>query len=253
MEQTDLKEKEVNPARMNAYQFLSRAFIYPEEDLYSSLREEGFAEELNSCFASLANIHEREVSDLINSLACSVRNISLENMQSEFSRIFGHSVSNECPPYETEYGKSHVFQKSQGLGDIAGFYKAFGLEASDKAKERHDHISIELEFMYFLIFKENYARENSRAEESDICKDAQKKFLKDHLGIWVPLFTKLLGEKAGKGFYKLLAELTGNFMRSEIDFFKIEPEEIKKLGSFKDFDDDACALCGGGDIGEVEA
>ena len=93
----------------------------------------------------------------------------------EFSRIFGHSVSNECPPYETEYGKSHVFQKSQGLGDIAGFYKAFGLEASDKAKERHDHISIELEFMYFLIFKENYARENSRAEESDICKDAQKK------------------------------------------------------------------------------
>lgn len=249
------KTKEsIDIARMNVYQFLSQAFIYPEDEFHSAFMEEDFEKELKSCFNSLDKISRNSIIDeKINLLVSSARNFSLENMQAEFSRIFGHSISTECPPYETEYGKSHVFQKSQGLGDIAGFYKAFGLETSDKAKERPDHISMELEFMYFLIFKENYARENSKAEESEICNDAQKKFMKDHLGTWLPLFTRLLSEKAGDGFYKSLAVLADNFIRCEVDFFKIEPEEIKELGSLKDLDDDACSLCGNGDIGEVEA
>ncbi|OGL42566.1 MAG: hypothetical protein A2042_09355 [Candidatus Schekmanbacteria bacterium GWA2_38_11] len=241
-------EESINLARMDICQFLSQAFLYPEEDLYLSLKEDGFEEELKSCFNSLSSESENAIAERVNSLISSVRNFSLEDMQAKFSRIFGHTVSTECSPYETEYGKAHVFQQSQSLGDIAGFYRAFGLETSDTAKERLDHISMELEFMYFLIFKENYAREHNRGEDGKVCHEAQKKFLKEHLGTWVPLFTRLLSEKAGKGFYKSLALLTGDFLRSEVDFFKIEPEEIKELGSFKEDEEDVCSLCGNGEI-----
>jgi len=85
--------------------------------------------------------------------------------------------------------------------------------------------------MYFLIFKEDYAKQNNRLEDSEICYEAQKKFVKEHLGTWVPFFTKLLAEKAGRGFYKALALLTKSFLRSEIEFFKVNPEEIKELGT----------------------
>ena len=241
-------KQSIDLARMNIYQFLSHAFLYPEEELYSSLKEQGFARELKTCFKSLSNIPLNTIAEQVDCLCSSVVNMSLEDMQSEFCRIFGHTISTECPPYETEYGKAHVFQQSQSLGDISGFYKAFGLEASDKIRERPDYISTELEFMYFLIFKENFAREHNKTEEAEICYDAQKKFLKEHLGTWIPLFVQFLSKKAGKGFYRMLASLTENFLRSEVEFFKVKPEEIKELGSFKEDQDGIYSPCDSGGI-----
>lgn len=39
----------------------------------------------------------------------------------EHRAIFGHVVAHGCPPYETEFGRRHVFGQSQELGDIRGF------------------------------------------------------------------------------------------------------------------------------------
>ena len=139
----------------------------------------------------------------------------------------------------------HIFQQTNTLADIAGFYRAFGLEVSEEQGERLDHIGTELEFMGFLAFKERYAGENHGEEKALICEDAQRKFLKEHLGKWAPLFLRLLRKKTARGFYHALAAITDEFLAMEFRLFQVAPDLI---GSFQPLEDDSfddsCGSCG---------
>jgi TorA maturation chaperone TorD len=115
----------------------------------------------------------------------------------EYDRVFGLLLSNECPPYETQYCPQtfSVFRSHQ-LGDIAGYYRAFGLEPSSESPERHDHISLELEFMAWLNTKTLYAMEEEDPENESLCRDAQVSFFEQHLAWWTTAFALALRQKA---------------------------------------------------------
>lgn len=190
-------------ARSDIYRLLAAAFLYPDEALLGVLSrldtgDGGFEPDGRPALVS-----------------CLRPPVSLDALRGEYLRIFGHVISRECPPYETEYGSAHVFQQSQMLGDIAGFYRAFGLEVSEQAKERLDHIAIELEFMSFLTFKEAYALAHDGEERVSICRDAQRIFLEEHLARWAPLFARRLRRKAAEGFYRDLAAVLETFLSAE--------------------------------------
>jgi len=144
----------------------------------------------------------------LESLAARVRQLSfcadareLESLQISYRHLFGHTAHPQAPPYETEYGEEALFQQPQELGDLAGFYSAFGLKLN--TFERVDHISCECEFLCFLSRKKAYALENHDAAMMEETRKAQRFFLKDHLGRFVPAFAKLLSrEKAFQNLHE---------------------------------------------------
>ncbi|MBI4499226.1 MAG: molecular chaperone TorD family protein [Chloroflexi bacterium] len=151
---------------------------------------------------------------------------SLAGWQEEFLRVFGHGISKECPPYEGEYGQAHIFQQSQAMADVAGFYRAFGLQIAPSFKDRLDHISVELEFMQFLCLKEAHGlAARHSADHLELCREAQRKFLDDHLDAWVPTFVRKLREKAGAGFYGQWGELTDAFITAEVQRLGVRHRE----------------------------
>lgn len=121
-------------------------------------------------------------------------------LEAEYQRIFGFLLARDCPPCETEYcPQTFSVYRSQRLGDVAGYYRAFGLEPSRRLPERHDHISLEMEFMAWLIGKARYAdlREGVESEEkAAVCRRAQGRFFEEHLCWWVPAFALALRKKA---------------------------------------------------------
>ena len=129
--------------------------------------------------------------------------------------LFGHNLTPDCPPYETQFRETHIFQQAQAMADIAGFYKAFGLDVSESACERADHLSVELEFMGYLCLKEWHALAAGREGDAEVCRDAQRKFLGDHLGAWAGSFAERLSGRASGTPYAGMARALGAFVRAE--------------------------------------
>lgn len=143
---------------------------------------------------------------------------------SEYERVFGLVHARECPPYETEYHHtSDAAFRAQQLADVAGFYRAFGLETAQAAPDRPDAIALELEFMAFLLTKKRLAAND---EQADVCDKALRDFFRDHVLWWMPSFSAGLWRKAGDGFYAVVAQALAAFLRTERERFQLPPPRL---------------------------
>lgn len=220
--------------RAQIYRFLADAFLYPTENwledlplLGDILRELNISESLDSGFWSL----------------------ELPALQAEHRRVFGLTGS-QC--YETELGLPHEFRQSQEMADIAGFYRAFGFNIGGKVRERPDHVSAELEFMHILALKEAYAAENGVAEHVEICVEAQRKFLQEHLGQWVGLFAESLKQSATDGPFVALARFGSTLVLADAGRLGVTVEQrplagIKPTPLAPELSCEACPIAEGQD------
>ena len=226
--------------RSKLYLLLSWSLLYPEDDEFLDYLQCGeFVEDgraaLDALQTALDNLggergkqkigllrkHFDHIERLVGSECV---NWQLSDLQAEHRRVFSNVITLDCPPYETLFGNDHVFAQSHVMGDIAGFYKAFGVELSKDIHERLDHLSVEFEFMHFLAYKESYSRCHDGAEKTQIVVDAQKKFVKNHIGRWVPLFCRMLVKKADSGLFKMVADMTLDWMDFEAAFLNVTPQ-----------------------------
>jgi len=132
-----------------------------------------------------------------------------ETLEATYRQLFGlTAVSQRCPPCEIEYEpNTDTAYRSHRLADSAGFYRAFGLQLSARAGERLDHITVEAEFLYLLLAKEAAALEGGNQEGAEVCREARRKFFQDHVGWWLPAFSRVLLRVAPPGYYRELALL----------------------------------------------
>lgn len=192
--------------------------------------------------------------------------LPFERVAPEYQRIFGFLLSKDCPPYESEYcPQTFSIYRSQRMGDVAGFYQAFGLEPGREVPERHDHIALEMEFMAWLIGKERHARRRRVAEareQAGICRDAQVKFFGEHLAWWVPAFCAALWRKAEAGqgdgaaeeartFYGRIAKALSAFVAFERLSMGIQVPA--GLVAPRSLDEAAEMTCGGCELPPAEA
>jgi putative dimethyl sulfoxide reductase chaperone len=226
-------------SRSKLYLLVSWSLLYPEDDEFLDYVQCGeFVEDGRAALDALDTMLDgmggerakqkmgllRKQFDHIEKVVASeCVNWQLADLQAEHRRVFSNVITLDCPPYETLFGNDHVFAQSQVMGDIAGFYRAFGVELSKDIHERLDHLSVEFEFMHFLAYKESYSRCHDGADKTQIVLDAQKKFVKNHVGRWVPLFCRMLVKKASSGLYKHMADLMAEWMDFEVAFLSVVP------------------------------
>ena len=236
----DAPAVEVALSRSKLYLLFSWSYLYPDDDEFLDYLQSGeFVEDGQSALANLRQAlgkdREQAFCDKFDSIShhldsveewvtseCS--NWSLQDLRDEHRRVFSNVITLDCPPYETLFGNDHVFGQSYTMGDISGFYNAFGLQLSRDIHERLDHLSVEMEFLHYLSYKESYAILHDGPEKLLTVVEAEKKFVKEHVGRWVPLFTGMLQKKAQYGFYRFLADLTGDWVSCEVEYLSVTPQ-----------------------------
>lgn len=216
-------------ARQSLYRFAAMTLVDPRCGTWEQLSHPLTAQLVGEAAAVIRGepaaenpslgLGERPLVDLDPASILAKLPASAELFNSEYEQTFGLLVSGNCPPYETEYINSKfTFQRSQGLADIAGFYRAFGLEPSTAHPERHDHLALELEFAAFLLGLERAAVESDDAgglERSLICREALGRFLQEHVIWWVPTFARLLSKQDPGGFYDAVSQFLAALIAAE--------------------------------------
>jgi TorA maturation chaperone TorD len=172
-----------------------------------------------------------------------------ESLDDEYQRVFGLTPARECPPFETEYhGNAETFYCSQQLADIAGFYRAFGLNPGAMATVRPDHLTLELEFMAYLLMKQRLLLESNDHDPSEkigVVAKAEADFYRDHLAWWVPAFARGLAKRSVGGYYSALSRALGAFIVCESHRFGVRETRTPLVVVPTETRDDAteCAGC----------
>ena len=86
-----------------------------------------------------------------------------------------------------------------------------------RIKDAPDHIAMELEFMYYLVARQNQAVNEENLQNIQLNQQKQKTFLYSHLARWVPEFAENAQKYAQTEFYKKLAQLTEMFVLKDSD------------------------------------
>jgi DMSO reductase family type II enzyme chaperone len=235
-------------ARTFIYRLLAKAYEDPEADGWQWLSSPQTKSALGSAVQPLAPPAPAAFACAAAQLANRLAADAFDDFHHTFLTCFGHTVRGDCPMNEIEYGdiKADPLFQPHRLADLGAFYAAFGLEMAADAAERQDHISIEMEFMSVLAAKEAYALEHQLDDDhAAVCREAQKKFLREHLGRWTPAFTRRLARLAGDTALGALADFTREFITWECARFKVTPgSEDLLLRPIDESSESLCATCG---------
>jgi TorA maturation chaperone TorD len=132
----------------------------------------------------------------------------LENLLSEYTRLFIGPYKLPCPPWESVYTSPKRLLMQDAAANAVKLYHEAGLTL-ESAEVMPDHIGAELNFLSLLLQK-IHSETNGKNDYPGITE----KLLNEHLLKWVPDFTNDMEEAADTLFYKELARAT----RKVIDF-----------------------------------
>ena len=225
----DLKEERVslNLARGRVYEILSLAFSYPWNRKF--FRPKSLLEPMD--IVMLDEERWGQLKSIVDGFSNYLPKMTIKQVQGEYIRVFGHAVSMECPPYEMQYGtEGGVQSQTDVLIQVGGFFETFGFELPrNQSKERIDHISNELAFMSYMCFRMAYGIQNGHDErKGGVLLSGMKKFIRNHVGRWMPLFCIFASRKAERGIYKDIVDILSSFIKNEVCLLDVDPIKVEE-------------------------
>ena len=210
--------KELLPSeeyRRDSYKLLSECYYLPDENLVKIL-------------SGL----EKSQGELYSGITKTLPGISdVESLKIDYSKLFVGPYGLLAPPYGSMYMEDAKMVMGNSTMDVRNRYAEEGLNVS--LKEAPDHIAIELEFIYLLIFREIDAIRNSDFGTAARYLKKQQVFLETHLGMWVSEFADNVAENARTEFYKNLARLTESFVKKDLTSLSDNPILVSQKDTAK--------------------
>lgn len=173
-----------NLVKADLFRILSMGFSYPDQEK---------CDDIESIIFDLLKDADLDL-EIQEQLKSIQKSIDYKEILREYSRIF---LKGTIPTTETA-----VCAKMNCVTDVAGFYKAFGMNA--KSGDSPDSIIYQLEFASLLLVKMALAKDE---EQSFIVHDAYQKFMNDHLKEFAEKFQEKLQSSGPIEFYNELSNL----------------------------------------------
>jgi len=208
-------------SRGDCYRFLAACFYSPEKELFV---QEDLFENLTTPLKQVCP----DAAPFSKRMKDALLRYSSKDLLVEYARLFVGPYELKAPPY----GSVYLDRERRVMGDstveVANMYHQEGLSLDDEFKELPDHISVELEFMYYLACKKVEALKKSDTREALRLTEARTLFLNKFLKPWVPLFCEKIRTGTDNAFYRALAGCLLAFVNSAQAFENLTKSRERK-------------------------
>ncbi len=206
-------------ARRDCYKLLAACFYQPQKKLFLD----------ENVFTALGNLLTRvcpEAAFFSEKMATALMQYDEETLLVEYARLFVGPNELLAPPYGSVYLEEGRKVMGESTARVMEFYKAEGLSMDEQFQNLPDHITAEMEFMYYFAYQEVEALEKNDREKAVYFQNRQEVFLRTFLDGWVVSFSEKIKEGTENGFYLALADCLSIFM-SKTDRCAM-PEELRE-------------------------
>lgn len=218
-------------ARMATFRLLSDCYYLPDSAL---------SEKLDTLEHRMATVCEPALGFIQKMRTEFQAGGKVEALKVDFSKLFVGPYKLLAAPYGSVYLDDERKLMGDSTLDVKNRYRDAGLGTAKNFKDAPDHIAAELEFMYYLIFKELEAFSKANIETAIGFIHQQKSFLEDHLMAWVPDFAANIIEHAETAFYQNLARATEALLKKNheivggfLDSQKLNSEKPVEINSLR--------------------
>lgn len=201
-------------AREDLCRFLSACYYEPSAD---------FGEErvFDSMLAAAAAIHP-DLAESARKLGAAFVAQDLQTLLVDYTRLFIGPSQPAAMPYGSFWQTADPSGRHEATMAVLDIYEQGGFDVSEDFRELPDHVAVELEFLYLLIFAQNQAQLGGSTDELSAANELHRGFLAGHLGAWVGSFADAVKSGAETAFYRELAGLTESFVRIEANRVRLQ-------------------------------
>lgn len=185
--------------RGECYRFLAACFYQPKKDLLSS---EGLLASLTQNLQTVCPA----AATFSQCMHESLTSYTDEELAVEYARLFVGPFGLKAPPYGSVYLDGERTVMGPSTMETIRVYEGEGLAKDEGFHELPDHIAVELEFMYFLIYREAEALERGESARAEAYRRKREDFHSRYLDKWAPQFCNRIKEETDNGFYSALAD-----------------------------------------------
>ena len=194
--------------RGDCYKLLSACFYLPKKEIY--LEEKVF-----KTLTSLLNTLCPDAAIFSAAMEETIQKYSNEDLAVEYARLFVGPFELKAPPYGSVYLDGGRRVMGDSTIEVVRIYEKAGMVMDKDFKELPDHIAVELEFMYYLIYKEMEALEKSEKDKALAFGETRNRFFNRFLSPWIPPFCEKIKETTDNHFYIALADCLSIFIANQ--------------------------------------
>lgn len=187
------------------FRVLADCYHLPDQSLISRTEGlEAMVEPLGSETASLAR-----------NIRNTLKTADMESLLVDFAKLFVGPFELAAPPFGSVYLEDNYRLMGESTVDVKQLYQKAGLEMSAEFSNPPDHITAELEFLYFLHMQEAALSADDGQAAEDV-RDMRGEFLRHHLGAWGGAFADKVCGNASTELYRNLGKLTKLVLEHEV-------------------------------------
>ena len=201
-------------ARSALYRLLGHSFNFPTLDFYKLVESGEFFATVREVLNALPHLEPAQsLEDKLSGVTA-----DFEEFCAEYVRLFDVGSGRGKPPCPLYGGEYPIRPRLEVMEELVRFYGFFDLALSQQDRELPDHLSVELEFLHYLAFRESDALE--RGADASSYQRAQADFIERHPGQWLPMMRGKLETLTPLPFFAGLVGLTTDVLRADLDYLR---------------------------------
>jgi TorA maturation chaperone TorD len=197
---------ETNIKRAEIINLFSALFCQPEEGVTKNKKT------YETLISLLEVVNTDCVTDALK-MQQSASKYSFQELIVEYARLFIGPFKIPVPPYSSMYFQEKTLMSEVTMW-VMEMYKHAGLNFDTNTKDLPDHIVVETQFLYYLLFNLVNELKNGNIEDAKRYNDLMHYFVNQHYRKWVPEFCNKITDNTHNSFYQSLAECFEKFVRT---------------------------------------